>query len=685
MSVIVSLVIAVHNGEDYLSDAIESVLAQTYHQFELILWDNGSTDDSLEIIHHYANQDSRIRFFSAPHQRREFALAAAIAQTTGLSIGLVDSDDLLAETALEETVQVLESQPNCNLVYTDYTIINQSNQTVHHGTQSRCFSFNEVPAIDYVMSRFWLWRRNLDQSCGQLQSQCPDADTPNLWFHLSNLKGLYHLSKPLYYYRYHRASASYPYQIEQILQAKEAIASTLPSQQLAGDLELSIEINGERLLLQKSSYPTPSKDLSSSSESVTSTASCPQSTTPLVSIVIPCYNAAPRLNACLQSCLAQTYANVEIIFVDNNSTDQSVAIAQNLAAQSPYPIRIVHCPQKGANYARNYGFTYAQGDYIQWLDADDELAPDKIALQVAALEQNPSASIACADWEWHYYQQKELQFCLHFSALCAVDPLLQGLLHHWHPPHAYLLRRSVVEQLHELHAWYPGAPIGNDREYFTTAAIVGCHFLPVPGAKVRYYTWSNSQLTFSTSYTVRVESMQQIFERFSQRIQCRPFGSILGLHWFLLRQNWDVWEMRPIQVKSLGGSCFWAESLEDGLGLTVTLGEARIATVFSQLQGTLTLDDYSYQILRVLWRQVVALLGVTATTVDVELAHWIGLLPSDNSLETVATHSPTLEQSAMLSAIDLIPLYAPMFPAVRFTILQTLDRFRVAGLLRHPT
>jgi len=403
---------------------------------------------------------------------------------------------------------------------------------------------------------------------------------------------------------------------------------------------------------------------------------------PLVSIIIPCYNAAPRLRACLESCLEQSYSNLEILFVDNCSTDQSREIARQIAATTTRPLHLFDCAQKGANYARSYGFQQARGEYIQWLDADDELAPDKIARQVVALEAQPLYQIACADWEWHYYQNGQCRFQLGFSALCSDDFLLQCLLHHWHPPHAYLLRHAVAQRLHELEAWYPGAAIGNDREYFTTAAIIGCRFLKVPGATVRYYTWSDTQLTCSTSYRVRVESMKQVYERLNERICYRPLRSISGLHWFLLRQSWDLWRLPPIQIKPLGEQCFWLERTDTSTGMTLTLGEARIVLAMSQTGGMATIEDHAYRTLRSLWQQVALQPGVAAATIETELAKWVGLLPDNRPLIAQSSSSMTPEQLRVVATISTIPLYAPMFPGVRLVILQLLEKLRGAGLLQ---
>jgi glycosyltransferase involved in cell wall biosynthesis len=79
----VSLILTVHNREQYLKDAIASVQAQTYLNYELILWDDGSTDDSGEIATHHAAQDLRIRHFRAKHQGRNAALRAAHQQAQG--------------------------------------------------------------------------------------------------------------------------------------------------------------------------------------------------------------------------------------------------------------------------------------------------------------------------------------------------------------------------------------------------------------------------------------------------------------------------------------------------------------------------------------------------------------------------------------------------------------------------
>jgi glycosyltransferase involved in cell wall biosynthesis len=120
---------------------------------------------------------------------------------------------------------------------------------------------------------------------------------------------------------------------------------------------------------------------------------------PLVSIIIPCFNAGAMIERCIRSCLRQSHPAIEIVLVDNNSTDDSVARAVAIARRSGRPLIVERCPEQGVNHARRLGFKRAAGDYIQWLDADDELAQDKIGRQVRALAKHPEFDLAYGDWD----------------------------------------------------------------------------------------------------------------------------------------------------------------------------------------------------------------------------------------------------------------------------------------------
>jgi hypothetical protein len=114
----------------------------------------------------------------------------------------------------------------------------------------------------------------------------------------------------------------------------------------------------------------------------------------LVSTIIPVYNRPVMLREAVESVLAQDYRPIEILIVDDGSTDKTLAVAQALAAEHPGTIRAVTQANAGPGMAREHGRQLAQGEFIQYLDSDDILLPGKFAGQVAALQRHPEADVA---------------------------------------------------------------------------------------------------------------------------------------------------------------------------------------------------------------------------------------------------------------------------------------------------
>jgi glycosyltransferase involved in cell wall biosynthesis len=106
-----------------------------------------------------------------------------------------------------------------------------------------------------------------------------------------------------------------------------------------------------------------------------------------VSILIPAYNAERLVGAALQSALDQTWPTIEIILVDDGSTDQTFAVARKYESAT---VKILRQENRGAAAARNTALREAQGDFLQYLDADDLLSADKIREQLVLLQENPN-------------------------------------------------------------------------------------------------------------------------------------------------------------------------------------------------------------------------------------------------------------------------------------------------------
>ncbi|MBW4630414.1 MAG: glycosyltransferase [Iphinoe sp. HA4291-MV1] len=203
MTSMISIVIPVYNREHYIDSAIKSILNQTMADFELLVWDDGSTDRSLDIASHYAKLDQRVHVIAAEHQGFALSLKAAFAATTGKYIGTIDSDDLLAPTAVEETAAILDAHPEVGMVYTDHRVIDENGQD--KGLGSRCripYSKNRL-LVDFMTFHFRLLRRSVYDQVGGIDESLEGVVDYDLCLKLSEVTTVQHLQKPLYYYRRH--------------------------------------------------------------------------------------------------------------------------------------------------------------------------------------------------------------------------------------------------------------------------------------------------------------------------------------------------------------------------------------------------------------------------------------------------------------------------------------------------
>lgn len=417
--------------------------------------------------------------------------------------------------------------------------------------------------------------------------------------------------------------------------------------------------------------------------------------TPLVSIIIPCCNGVARLRACLVSCLQQTYPRLEVLVVNNNSTDGSVELAQQLATTAPHPIRIFHCPQQGANHARNYGFTQAQGDYIQWLDADDELEPNKIALQVEALATHLNYDLACGEWQWCFYDSQGCPTCQFiFIPTPFRDYLLQRLVDNWQPPHAYLLRREAAVQLHKRQAWYPTTQVCMDREYFTLAALLGYRCLSVPGARVRYHSWSSAQITQATPYRKRVASLRRVFQRLQQQAQIQHQPHLQRRHWSLLQQSWDLWQPAATVIQQ-DENTFWLQHHQTQIVKPAGYVEAMIVGALQKSPEPCTLEDLARKVVRRLGLAIcqcresswASNLRASEAMLSRDLSNLLGIPihPETESLSHSLDFDAVPTGMSLSALLKVMPLYAPLFGNHRLVVHQILERLCQQGWLQVAT
>lgn len=127
----------------------------------------------------------------------------------------------------------------------------------------------------------------------------------------------------------------------------------------------------------------------------------------MVTVIIPTYNVEKYINDCLESVLLQTYKNFEIIIVDNNSTDSTVTICKMYLSLYPETIKLIFERKQGAGYARNAGLRISKGEWIQFLDADDLLMPQKLETQLNFAKHINGFLVGA--WEYRSIRQGNLK------------------------------------------------------------------------------------------------------------------------------------------------------------------------------------------------------------------------------------------------------------------------------------
>jgi glycosyltransferase involved in cell wall biosynthesis len=245
----ISIVMPVYNSDRYISTAIESILNQTFSDFELLIWDDGSTDRSRELADQYAELDSRVRVIRKPHCGLAPSLKAAFSATTGAYIGSVDSDDVLAPTALQETMAILDAQPDVGLVYTNYQVINEQGHDL--GLGHRChipYSIDRL-LIDFMTFHFRLIRRSVYEQVGGINAAFERAEDYDLCLRLAEVTTVYHLQRSLYYYRRHSKNLTNQ-KLEIIYWAYKASSQAIRRRGLNKQYKLTLNHKGQFVLWQ---------------------------------------------------------------------------------------------------------------------------------------------------------------------------------------------------------------------------------------------------------------------------------------------------------------------------------------------------------------------------------------------------------------------------------------------------
>jgi glycosyltransferase involved in cell wall biosynthesis len=242
------------------------------------------------------------------------------------------------------------------------------------------------------------------------------------------------------------------------------------------------------------------------------------SPSPLVSVIIPCRNGAAWLGDAIESCLAQSWKPLEIVVVDDASTDGSRDVARRYQARG---VIALDSPRRGAGAARNVGLQQVRAEFIQFLDADDVLDRDKIRIQMEGLAQEPAGVVASGAWARFSDHPGEAVFAAEpvwrdFAApaeLLIASWLGGGMMANF----AWLTPRAVLQR---AGAWDEALSLGDDGEYFCRVLLAASAVLFCGNARGFYRSTAAPRLSqrrdraaLLSAFTAVDQSCRHLLER----------------------------------------------------------------------------------------------------------------------------------------------------------------------------
>jgi glycosyltransferase involved in cell wall biosynthesis len=206
----------------------------------------------------------------------------------------------------------------------------------------------------------------------------------------------------------------------------------------------------------------------------------------LVSILIPCFNAERWVAQAIESALSQTWPEKEVILVDDGSTDASLEIVKSFGDRVCWESG----PNRGSNAARNRLFELARGDWLQYLDADDYLLPEKIARQMEFIAANPAAEVI--------FGPATIEHCVEAKTRRELLPIpephdLWILLARWYLPQtgATLWRKQAIV---DVGGWKSDQPCCQEHELYLRLLIAGKRFAYCEHDGAIYRHWGENTL-----------------------------------------------------------------------------------------------------------------------------------------------------------------------------------------------
>lgn len=203
----VSIILPVYNGADCVSNSIDSVLAQTYKDFELIVVNDCSTDNTWEILQEYAGRDSRVKAYTNEvNKKLPRTLNAGFEHATGEYLTWTSDDNMYRPEAIERMVKFLDDNSDCAMVYTDMTLVNELGDEIKE--EIKVAAPAKGLRIGSVCGACFMYRSSVAKQVGEYNPDLFLAEDFDYWVRISEASTIMPLHENLYIYRLQPASLS---------------------------------------------------------------------------------------------------------------------------------------------------------------------------------------------------------------------------------------------------------------------------------------------------------------------------------------------------------------------------------------------------------------------------------------------------------------------------------------------
>jgi glycosyltransferase involved in cell wall biosynthesis len=387
----VSIIIPVYNGANYLKEAIDSALAQTYKNIEIIVVNDGSNDKGAtdKIAKSYGK---KIRYFTKENGGVSTALNLAIDKMTGEYFSWLSHDDLYYPSKIEKQISYLSSLSNKEVfLYSNYAVLQDNNITpVKHNHEMLVRKPKYALLRGAVNGITVLIHKLIIEKIGKFDENLKCTQDYIYWYEIMKSGcDFIHMEEVLSVTRLHSNQTSIvsPNVVKEGNELWLTMVKDLSSKdryQLEGtDYNFYLEMIK---FLKTTPYD---KTLQHCEKELKKVDTLLESKiyNPKISVIIPFYNRINETINAVKSILNQTYNNLEIILVDDASTND-ISKLKKYISKNKNIVMLTQDINKGPAAARNAGIKIATGEYIAFLDSDDEFMPNKLEIQIDLMHKH---------------------------------------------------------------------------------------------------------------------------------------------------------------------------------------------------------------------------------------------------------------------------------------------------------